>query len=124
MRVAYVYAWCLAAMAAWGIFAARKTYLTERDWSRRRSYAALVECLFVAGCLGCAAALWTGRFRPWMAGTIAVSYALMIPMRCYFETVDRLRGVRIARNLLFVAVALFLLAIAVGVVPPSFLGLP
>jgi hypothetical protein len=82
-----------------------------------------VDVIFVASCLGCAAALWTDHFQAWMAASIGLSYLLMIPLPCYFELVNRVRWLHAMRDLLFIAVAVFLFAIATGFVPLSFLGL-
>ena len=117
------YAVALALLGAWGVYATCKSAKRERGWSRRRRLIVLVDCLFTVSCLGCAAALWTGHFKAWMAGPLGVSYLLMIPLPCYFESVDRVRWLHALRNVLFVAVALFFLAVAAGIVSPSRLGL-
>jgi hypothetical protein len=58
-----------------------------------------------------------------MLAPIGACYLLLLPMPCYFEWVDRIDWVHSLRNLLFVAVAAGLLAVAVGIVPLSWLGL-
>ena len=122
MKAPVIYACTLSLMGAWGVYAARKSVKPARPWSRRRRLAVVTESLFVVSCLGCAAALWAGRFEPWMAGPLALSYLLMVPLPCYFEPVNRLHRLRAIRNLLFLALALLLFAIAVGFVPLSVLG--
>lgn len=124
MAAAEVYAFVLALLGAWGIYAMRQSVTTGRRWSRRRRLAVAVDALFVASCLGCAAALWTGRFQAWMAAPLGLSYALMIPLPCYFEAVNRVRWLHALRNVVFGAVALVLLAVAAGGVALSVLGLP
>jgi hypothetical protein len=118
-----VYACALALLGIWGIYAARKSVKLSRGWSRRRRLIVLVDCLFVASCLACAAALLIGLFQAWMAASIALSYLLMIPLPCYFQSVNRVRWLRAMRDLLFIAVALFLIAMATGWLPLSLLGL-
>lgn len=123
MRAAFVYATMLTLLGAWGVYAARKTMKPARGWSRRRRFAVYVELLFVASCFGCAAALWTERFHPWTIAPLGLSYLLMIPMPCYFEWVNRVRWIHVARNLLFALVAVFFFSVATGLIPLSSLGL-
>jgi hypothetical protein len=47
----------------------------------------------------------------------------MIPLPCYFDTVNRVQWLHTARNLLFVAVAVGCFAIAAGLVPLARLGI-
>ena len=123
MSATDVYAGALTLLGLWGVYAARKSVKPTRGWSWRRRFAIVVESVFVASCLGCAAALWSGRFQPWMAASIGLSYLLMIPLPCYFELVNRVRWLHVLRNILFIATALFLVAIAAGLIPLSSVGL-
>lgn len=123
MSASELYAVALTLLGAWGIFATRASARIKKDWSQRRRLAVLVDALFVVSCLVCAAALWTGRFRAWMAASIGLSYLLMIPLPCYFERVNRARRLHALRDLLFAGVAFFLFAVAAGLIPLSVLGL-
>ena len=123
MSFSLFHAAALTLLGGWGVYATCKSVKPERGWSWRRRLVVLVDCFFVASCLGCAAALWIGRFRAWMFAPLGLSYLLMIPLPCYFETVNRVRWLHALRDALFVAVALFCFAVAAGLVPPSALGL-
>jgi hypothetical protein len=123
MSASEFYAIGLALLGVWGLFTVRRPVKLSGSWSKQRRWIVLVDAFFVMSCLGCAAALWTGQFRAWMGASIGVSYLLMLPMPCYFARVNRVRWLHVARNLLFVAVAAFFLALAVGAVPLTLLGL-
>jgi hypothetical protein len=58
-----------------------------------------------------------------MIAPLGASYLLMVPMPCYFGTVDRIKWLRTARNIVFVGTAVGCFAIAVGLIPLSWLGL-
>jgi len=118
-----LYASILTLLGAWGAYTMSKVYKPGRFRSWKRRLILLEDLLFTASCLGCAAALWTGHFRAWMAASVGLSYLLMIPLPCYFEPVNRIRWLHAARNLLFAAVALALFAVAAGIIPLSLLGL-
>jgi hypothetical protein len=118
-----MYACGLALLGAWGLYAVRKPVNVPGSWTWRRRRTVLVDTFFAVSCFSCAAALWTDRFQAWMAASIGMSYLLMIPLPCYFELVNRVRWVHALRDLLFIAVAVFLFAIAAGFIPLSLLGL-
>ena len=123
MSASRLYALAMTLLGAWGVYATWKSVKPEPGWSWRRRLAVFVDSLFVSSCLGCAAALWTEEFRAWMAAPLGVSYLLLIPFPCYFDSVNRVRWIHTLRDALFVAVALALLALAAKLVPLSALGL-
>jgi len=123
MRAVEFWAIGLALLCAWGVYATARTYRPPSASSRRRKRALAVDVLFSASCALCAVSLWSQWFRPWMVAPFGASYLLMIPMPCYFETVDRVPWLRRTRNLVFVAVAAASFAIAGGLIPLSWLGI-
>ena len=123
MSVAGGYALGLALLGVWGGYAGWVTLRSGRRQSCRRAWIVLVDVLFSGVCFLCAAALAVGQFRREMAALLAVSYLAMLPMPCYFATVDRVRPLRLIRNLLFLAVAALCLAVATGLLPLARLGL-
>jgi hypothetical protein len=123
MKQADVYALGLALLGAWGIFSSRRSFQRAPGWSARRLYMSAVGTLLVAGCFLPAGALWCGWFAPWMLLPLGASFLGMIPMPCYWEAVDRIGWLHAARTILFVAVAVACLGIALGWVPLRWLGL-
>jgi hypothetical protein len=63
-----------------------------------------------------------GWFRRWLLVPLGLSLLLMIPLPCYFRTVDETAWVRRGRNLVFVLLGLALLLVGGGVLPGSVLG--
>jgi cytochrome c oxidase assembly factor CtaG len=58
-----------------------------------------------------------------MAASIGLSYMLVGPLPCYFDSVNRVRWLHSLRDLLFIVLALLLFAVATGFVPLSVLGM-
>ena len=119
----YVYAVILLLLATWGVFASHKVFATERRWSKYRflSYCSII--LFVAGTLFSGIGLMTNRFESWMLIPIAASYYMMLPLPCYFPWITETIRRRTVRNAIFVAIATLLLALGLGIIPVSAIGL-
>jgi hypothetical protein len=58
-----------------------------------------------------------------MAAPMGVCFLLILPLPCYWEAVDRIGWLHVARNALFVLLALGCFAVAFGWLPLSALGL-
>jgi hypothetical protein len=119
--VAYIIAFGF--LGAWGLFTARPLWRVARPWAWRHWHFLLAEVCLIGGSWLNAGALSAGRFAGWMLLPVGASYALMIPLPCYFAWVDRVRWVHRARNALFALIAATCLAVGLGVLPPSILGL-
>lgn len=123
MTATELYALGLALLGAWGVFTWRKPFKPTGKWSGRRWQIFLVEILFAGSCFLCAAGLYFGWFHSWLLAPLGVSFLGMIPLPCYFESVDRIRWLHAARNLLFAAVAALCFALALQLMPLSLFGL-
>jgi hypothetical protein len=121
MAPADAYALGFTVLAAWGTFTASRLFTAGRPWSRLRRQVLLADALLVASCLLCASTLRTRRFAPWMLVPLGASYLWMVPLPCYLEFVNRGR-LHVARNALFLAVALLCFALGFGLVPLALLG--
>jgi hypothetical protein len=117
MRFANLYATGLALLGVWEIYATVGTLRRSSGSSWKRKRLLFVSFLLSGSCAMCAVSLWTDRFRAWMVMPLGVSYLLMIPMPCYFESMNRIRWLHMARNFLFVAVAAGCFAFAMGLIP-------
>jgi hypothetical protein len=117
MRTADLCALGFALLFVWDVYATTRTLLRSSRWSWKHGRLLLVSLLFSGSCAVCALSLQGHWFRAWMVAPLGACYLLMIPMPCYFESVDRIDWLHRARNLLFVVVAVACFAIAVGVVP-------
>jgi hypothetical protein len=113
----------LLVLGGWGFFTLWRTLKARVAGSLVRRKLSAVAALFCASCLLCAAALELGWFRRWLLTPLGVSFLLMIPLPCYFRTVDQTAWLRRTRNGAFVVLGLALLLIAGGVLPSSLLGL-
>jgi hypothetical protein len=123
MRLADLWATGFTLLCIWGIYVTGHALRRSSKWSWRLTRALLVDILFLVSCAMCATSLWWDWFRAWMVAPFGASYLMMIPMPCYFETVDRIRPLHVVRNILFVAVAVGCFAIALGLIPLPWLGL-
>jgi hypothetical protein len=123
LNLAETYAVGFALLGAWGVFSGSQTFKPVGPWAARRWQLVLVGNLFVASCFLCAGALWLGGFRAWMLAPFGLSFLLMIPLPCYFKGVDQSRGLHLARNLLFLCIAVLCLSLVLGLVPLAFFGL-
>lgn len=119
MRIVDLCAIGFALLLVWDVYATVQSLRRSSRWSWKHTRLLLVSFLFSASCGVCAVSLWAGRFRAWMVAPIGASYLLMIPMPCYFESVDRIGWLHAVRNLLFVAIAVACFAIATGIIPLS-----
>jgi hypothetical protein len=72
---------------------------------------------FGGGCLLPGVAVLIGKFDQWMFFPLGVSFFLMIPLPCYFETINVTPAVLWARNILFFVLGVFFLGVSVGVIP-------
>jgi len=123
MSPAVAYAALLGLLGGWGLFTARPLWRAARPWRLRHWHLLIAEVLLISGCWLSAIALATDRFSGWMLLPIGVSYALMVPLPCYFAVVDRVPWIHVLRNAVFAAVTVACVAIAFGFVPISILGL-
>jgi hypothetical protein len=78
---------------------------------------------FTGTCLLILAALATNRFRGWMLAPLGITYVVWLFFPCYFRFVNRVRPVRVARNVLFAIIAILCLGIAVGIFRTDWMGL-
>lgn len=122
MRTADLCALGFALLFVWDVYATARTLQRSSRWSWKHGRLWLVSFLFSGSCGVCAVSLWGDWFRAWMVAPLGASYLLMIPMPCYFESVDRIGWLHTTRNILFVAVAVACFAVAVGIIPLSRLG--
>jgi hypothetical protein len=123
METPDIYALLLVVRVAWGIFTLRHTLKLTRGWSRLRMQIVGAEACFIPACLLVAASLHWRVFAPWMTAPLGVCFLLLLPLPCYFEAVNRIRWLHLARNVFFVLLAVAFLAIAVQWVPLTGLGL-
>ncbi|WP_341329451.1 hypothetical protein [Mycobacterium shinjukuense] len=112
----------LSLLGAWGTFTTSQAFTAHARRADRRWQLLAVDALFTGSSFLCAAALGLGWFRAWMLAPFGLSYLLMIPVPCYFKAVNRSRGVHLARNLLFVLVALLSFALALRALPLAWFG--
>ena len=105
MDRAGTYAAALALLACWGAVTTLQLTRAARPWTWRRRYGIVVDLVFTAGVAACAAALATNRFAAWLLLPVGASYAAMIPIPCYFETVNRVGWIHTVRNLMFAFIA-------------------
>jgi hypothetical protein len=110
-------------LGAWAIYAGSRWFKPRRPWARARKVIFACDLMLAASCALLAAALAADWFRAWMLAPIGAVYAGAIFLPCSFPAVTRVRPLRLARNLLFAAIALFCLAVALGLVPLHYLGL-
>jgi hypothetical protein len=123
MRPVDLWATGLALLCIWGVYATGRTLRRSSNWSWKRKWALLVDILFSGSCAMCAVSLGSQWFRAWMVAPLGASYLLMIPMPCYFESVNHIRWLHTTRNILFVATAVGCFAVATGLIPLSWLGI-
>jgi hypothetical protein len=123
LNLAETYAVGFALLGTWGVFSGSRSFKPAGPWAARRWQIVLVGNLFVGSCFLCAAALWLGWFRAWMLAPFGLSFLLMIPLPCYFKGVDENRALHLARNLLFVFIAIVSFALALGLIPLALFGL-
>lgn len=123
MQTPDVYALLLATRVAWGVFTLSRTVKRVPGWSRLRRQIVGAEACFIPACVLAAASLHWRVFAPWMAAPLGVSFLLLLPLPCYFQAVDRIRWLHLARNALFILLALACFAIAMEWLPLSALRL-
>jgi hypothetical protein len=122
MQIADICATGFALLLIWDVYATGRALQRSSRWSWKHKRLLVVSFLFSGSCGMCAVSLWADWFRAWMVAPLGASYLLMIPMPCFFESVDRIGWLHLARNLLFVLIAVACFAIAVGIIPLSRLG--
>jgi hypothetical protein len=110
-------------LTLWGVYTGVHWYKPKGRWALARKVNFAFDTVFTSTCLLIVVGLVTECFRAWMFAPLGISYALMIAFPCYFRLVNRIRGVRIARDMLFAVIAAVCLAIATGLVPTSVIGL-
>lgn len=117
MRSADLCAAGFTLLFVWDVYATARTLIRSSRWSWKHTRLLLVSLLFSGSCGLCAVSLRAGWFRAWMVAPLGASYLLMIPMPCYFQSVDRIGWLHAVRNVLFVLIAIACFAAAVGVLP-------
>jgi hypothetical protein len=123
MTASAMYAFGFTLLGLWGVFSARRAWKHPGAKSRRRWMLTGTGLLFAGSCFFIADAVWFAWFQPWLLWPLGASFLLMIPQPCYFDAVDRIRGMHLARNVLFAAVAVLCFAVALRWLPAERLGL-
>ncbi len=101
----------------WGIYTATHTWKRGAHWASRRMWIVALEAVFVPASWLPAAALHFGWFQPWMAAPFGACFLFSLPLPCFIQAINRLRWLHIARNVIFVLVAILCFAIALEFVP-------
>lgn len=117
----FIYATCLVVLGCWSSYATARTCREHDSWHRHRPFL-ILEIVFVAACFLPAVALFVQSFERWMILPLGVCYIGLLRYPCYFAWVDRGR-VRTVRNLLFLVLGCFLIAVGVGWIPLQWIGL-
>jgi hypothetical protein len=123
MTAAHICALAFSVRVAWGAASLARIWKRGGVWARLRVEIVALEIFSSAAALVCAAALWSGRFRAWMLWPVGAAILLTVPLPCTFEAVNRIRWVRMARNILFVLLALGCFGLAGGWIPLARVGL-
>lgn len=116
------YAVSLLVLTAWGVFTLVANVCAKRPWSTRRWNVLGTQVVFIIGCGASASAMLCNAFRPWLLAPIGLSLWWMVPYPCYFAVVNDVRWIHAARNVVFIAIGLALLLVALGLVPLSQFG--
>jgi hypothetical protein len=114
-----IYAIILIGFALWGYWSSMKTFKGAGRWSRERRAVFASGLFFGSSCLLPGVGLLTGAFNEWMFLPLGVSFFIMVPVPCYFETVNVTPIARWGRNFLFLILGLFFLGLSLGVIPLS-----
>lgn len=110
-------------LGLWAAYATAHWYKPGRRWAPIRKVIFAGGLALTASCALMVAGLVTHRFRAWMFAPFGVIYALLVFLPCTFAGFNRVKVLRRARDVLFVAIALFCFAVALGILPVSYLGL-
>jgi hypothetical protein len=111
-------------LGLWAAYATAHWYKPVRRWAPARKMIFVGGLALTASCALMVAGLVTHRFMAWMFAPFGVIYALMVFLPCTFADFNRVKVLRRARDVLFVAIALFCFAVALGILPTHYLGLP
>ena len=123
MTLADLIALALALRGIWGVYSATHTWKRGPHWASRRMWIVALETFFVPSSWLPAAGLYLGGFAPWMAAPLGACFLLSLPLPCHWDAVNRIGWLHLARNALFILLALTCFAVAVRLLPLSALGL-
>jgi hypothetical protein len=112
-----------ASLGLWAVYTSSYWYKPKRRWAPARKVIFACDLAFAASCWLVVAGLVTDRFHAWMFAPLGAVYATAVFFPCYFASVNRVKPVRRARNVLFVLIALACFAVALGILPTSYIGL-
>jgi hypothetical protein len=117
------YAVFLLLLGVWSLFSSPKHVGKSGIFSWHLWLSICATCLLAFGGFTAGVALFASRFSRWMLLPIGVSYICMLPLPCYFHSLTSTARRRAIRNSAFGGFALFLLALGVGIIPLSVIGI-
>lgn len=121
LPVSVLYGSVLIALGCWAAFTTSKTLASRGGWARHRVLV-VVGVAFVASCLLPGIAMLSGAFRPWTLIPLGLGYLALIPLPCYWDWANH-GWAHTGRTILFLSVAVALLAAGLGWLPVSWFGL-
>jgi hypothetical protein len=110
-------------LGAWAAYTSSRWYTPKRRWAPARKVIFACDLTLMASCVLIVAGLTTDRFHAWMFAPFGAIYATAVFLPCYFPAVTRVKAIRMVRNVLFVVIAILCFAVAVGILPTSYLGI-
>jgi hypothetical protein len=117
------YATFLLLLGVWSLFSSRKHVgrVSTASWHIWLSICA--TRLLAFGSFTAGVALFASGFSRCMLLPIGLSYICMLPLPCYFHSLTSTAQRRAIRNSAFGGFALFLLALGIGIIPLSVIGI-
>jgi hypothetical protein len=101
--------------AGWSVFSLTQVFKPRADWAPLRRRLVTLDALLAASSLWAASELLTGRSGRVPFALLGVLVLLLVPLPCYFGAVNTSSRVLLARNVLFIAIAVTFFGLAAGV---------